>query len=206
MRPSDVRSLKAEGNSSLTPFELYREYLGLKRHFSDWSYDYERFGCPNVRPETFEKRTDKFRFKTLAQKPLARWCVLSSLASRDCWIGDISSEESRSAALASWGRVESISEALRTELDDVDPRTIIRPGGEGRHPELALRVMSGKMSREVAAIMVGVSGCVRLWRRDFPGDPVMNDLSLRLSRYYPLLPIDKKKAASVVREVLKRDK
>lgn len=205
MSPSRLRPRLSQGAEALTPFQLYREYIGLKKHFSDWSYDYERYGSPNVRPETFDKRPDRQRFVTLAQKPLARWRIVSALASRDAWIGDVLSEESGIEARTSWGRIEAITEVLREELEGVDPDNVLRPI-DGRHPDLARRVLSGRMSREVGAIMVGLSGCVRLWRRDFPGDPVMEDLSLRLSRYYPLLEIDRKKVAKTVKEVLWSDK
>ena len=51
------------------PYECYKEYLAIKRHFTSPSYDYFKYDSMNIRTSkmTFSKRKDNFLFAKLAK-------------------------------------------------------------------------------------------------------------------------------------------
>lgn len=170
-------------------YEAYCEYVSLKKHFSDWKYDYTRYGPAKIKPETFEKRPDAFKFRKLAQRHSARWTIISTLAANEsAWVGDMIGEEAETRTNRSLGRVESMTETIRRELAGLGPDCVLSV--DGRHPKLAREVLGGRVSLETGAVVVGLSGCVTDWRRNHEGDVAMDSLARRLARLYPLMELN----------------
>ena len=50
-------------------FEVYKEYLAIKNHFTTKSYDYGKYGGKvNVKLESFTKRNDRHFFHKLSKR------------------------------------------------------------------------------------------------------------------------------------------
>lgn len=50
----------------MTAYEAYKIFMGVRLHFKG-EYDYFKYGPLATKPETFENRTDKFKFVKLAR-------------------------------------------------------------------------------------------------------------------------------------------
>lgn len=187
----------------MTPYQCYCEYVGIKRHFEDWRYDYERFGPAKIKPETYDKRPDAFRFQALARRPNPRWAVASVLARRDgAWVMDVLSDDGKDVAAESLGRVESMTYTIQRELRGRDPRALLESSSDS-YPLLAREVMGGRISHEVGSLIVGALDLTPRWRRLYDGDPIMESLTRRLSKYHLFLPVDRKKAVKTIVQVLR---
>lgn len=185
----------------MTGYEIYCEYVSLKRHFSDWRYDYERYGGPaRIKPETFEKRPDAFRFRKLAARPSARWSIVAALARKDgAWVGDCLGRDAEIVRDESLGRVQAMPYFLEKEtaaLGD-DLAAAVLPE-YGKHPLLARTVLWGKVSVEVGSAIVGLTGATTRWRDEYSDDPVMESLTRRLTKLFPLMTIDIQEASRVL--------
>lgn len=183
-------------------YELYLEYVSLRRHFSDWKYDYERYGPSRIRLETFEKRPDAFRFRRLASRPSARWSIVATLASRDgTWIGDCLGREAEERRDASLGRVQAMGYHLGKELDQLgDDLGAALSGTDGRHPPLARLVLGGRVSLEAASTIVACADVGPAWRARYSEDLVMESLTRRLSKLFPLMGLDRREMAAIIAE------
>ena len=53
----------------VTPFEVYKSYLGLKNHFTKDTYDYHKYcGKSRASLQSFYKRKDRFFFEKLSRQ------------------------------------------------------------------------------------------------------------------------------------------
>lgn len=187
----------------LSPYECYCEYVSIKRHFTDWRYDYERYGPARIRPETFDRRPDVLKFKSLSRRTDPRWTMAAVLARHEgAWVGDMTTAEADEVSNAAAGRLQGLTFHARRELAGRDPRELLSTPAGG-HPVLAREVMGGRISPEVGSILVHAAGLVDKWRRDHDGDPVMESVTRRLCRYYTFFPGDRRVLAKTVVQVLR---
>ena len=76
------------------PYECYKEYLAIKRHFTSPSYDYFKYDSMNIRTSkmTFSKRKDNFLFAKLAKtyndEEITKFFVANLVDNEFFWMTD----------------------------------------------------------------------------------------------------------------------
>ena len=110
----------------VTPFEVYKSYLGLKNHFTRDSYDYHKYcGKSRASLQSFYKRKDRFFFEKLSRQKNDEETIdffVSNFVNCDdpqtLWIGEIMKNGEDN--YTSWKRkVQSLSYFFRGEVESV---------------------------------------------------------------------------------------
>ena len=75
-------------------FDVYKQYLAIKNHFTTKSYDYSKYGGKvNVKLESFTKRNDRHFFHKLSTRysevDISDYFVCNFLVDNKRWIGDL---------------------------------------------------------------------------------------------------------------------
>lgn len=108
----------------MTPFEIYRTYVGVKLHFNSMKYDYiEMSGAVRVSGSSYDRRRDKYYFKKLSErlknKDVVPFFVSQFIKDNNMWVGEISDSIDNSMSIyRKWiGSIQSINSRLNEELN-----------------------------------------------------------------------------------------
>jgi len=67
----------------MSAFECYKEYVALKNHFTQKSYDYVKYnGKTSVKADSFNSRKDKIFFEKLAKHKDPKGFLIANLVRR----------------------------------------------------------------------------------------------------------------------------
>ena len=194
----------------MSPFDVYRNYLALKKHFSDAKYDYFKYnGKTRASIESFNKRKDKYWYektsRKLNDKEVVDFFVANFVAASDpssLWIGElISSGETnyrewtkRQQSLSYLFRQQSEELLLNNKLKDVFNCL-------NRHPILLKKFMGGFLSIETLVIYDRIFQ----FRKNFDKkllDPVWETVSLKIQKYTPFLNNDVFQYKKLLRQIV----
>jgi hypothetical protein len=200
--------------NKVVPFDVYKCYLSLKRHFVDNNYDYFKYcGKSRATIQSFYKRKDRFWFEKLARQKSEQEVVeffVANFAScpdpETLWIGEMIKEgEER---YQTWQRkVQSLSYIFKEEsqslfeenkFDDVFNCT------KG-HPPLLKKFLSGKVSLETMVLYDKIFDYSKNFNKKLQ-DPVWETVSRRIKKYNPFLNIDVFKFRKILKNVILEDK
>jgi len=190
----------------MNAYDCYREYVALKSHFKNNSYDYFRYGGKtNVKPTTFEQRNDKAFFFKLAKHKQPREFILANLVYDDFWIGDIVLNEQAQKNYKAWQkRKESLGYIFKTELGKLNPdfnANFVVPPGE--HPIIIRLYLEQQICLETLVILVDIARCSSYWRKQM-NDIVWQMLEKRIRKYKPFLTYEKAKFKKIVIEMFRK--
>lgn len=181
----------------MTPFEAYRDYLAVVRHFTS-DYDYAKYnGKVRVLRRTWEARSDQYWFEKIASHHDPHWLIVANLVDDPRrWIGDVAKGTELYAVHK--GRVDALEYTFSRDLEKVghDPMVEIGVCGQG-HPGLARRCLAGEICVETGSVVSRVTGCGSLWRQ--MADPLLRELGTRLDKYATFLDIPER-ASLLLRE------
>jgi len=195
----------------VTPFDVYKSYLGLKNHFTKSNYDYHRYGGKSrASLQSFYKRRDRFFFEKLSRQKDDSQVVeffVSNFVSCDdpqsLWIGEIVRNGEQN--YTDWKRrLQSLSYTFKTEIEDVftdkDFDVMFKIEGT-RHPQIIKEHLSKTISLETMVILNKIIG----FKDDFDkklSDPVWKFLSMRINKYNSFIHIDVFKFKSILKEII----
>lgn len=184
----------------LTPFDLYVNYVALKRHFIDWKYDYVKYGGKvRLSRESFEKRNDKFYFNRLERHIDPIGLLTYNLCDDPrLWIRDIMNREGQDRYLEHRRRIESMSRVLQEDLEKLDPDFNKNFDASQGHPPLVKAVMGKKITLETASILVELAGATDHLRAVADRDELAESVIMRILKFRPFLDYDLKKGQRVV--------
>jgi hypothetical protein len=184
--------------------QVYCEYLALKRHFSDWRYDYFQYlGKMKVSESAFNSRRDMRYLEAISRHHDPFWLMLAGLVDDErTWPGEIAGERVKNLYFERRAKVESLVYTLKSELPLLDPDfdKNLRCAG-GYHPPLVRELMAGRVSIETASVLVGMTGCVSHWRST--NDPVLEQVARRCAKYYPFIQADTEIIKNLIVSVFK---
>lgn len=182
----------------MTPFDVYKEYLSLKKHFSDKKYDYIKYnGKTRASQEAFNKRTDRYFFertsRKLTDKEVKEYFISNFVATDNpssLWIGEIirSGEQN----YTDWKRrQESLSYNFKQESQELFDNYKLPEifDCSKSHPILLKKFMSGKLSPETMVIYEIIFDYIKNFDKKLL-DPVWETVSLKIQKYKPFLNID----------------
>ena len=185
----------------MTPFEAYSEYLALKNHFNQESYDYIKYqGKVRVNRTSFESRKDKFFFEKLAKHEDPKGLLLSNLVkNKKLWIKELAFSEEAERNYKEWlKRNQSFSYMFKEELNKLessfnDNFTI----QEHEHPALLRKYLSGDISLETFCLLLELTGAVKQWDSKLQYDIVWREVEQTVRKYTPFINIDRKKVQNI---------
>lgn len=194
----------------MSPFDVYRNYLALKKHFSDVKYDYFRYnGKTRASIESFNKRKDKYWYektsRKLNDKEVVDFFVANFVAASDpssLWIGElINTGETnykewtrRQQSLSYLFQQQSEELLLNNKLEDVFNCL-------NGHPILLKKFMGGFLSIETLVIYDRIFQ----FRKNFDKkllDPVWETVSLKIQKYTPFLNNDVFQYKKLLRQIV----
>lgn len=194
----------------MMPFDVYREYLALKNHFTKDSYDYFKYN-KKVRAtvQSFYKRKDRFWFEKFARNKTDQEVVdffvanfVSSSNPETIWIGEMIKEgENR---YQQWQKkVQSLSYVFKEESQQLFSQhkfDDVFDCSKG-HPQVLKSFMSERLSLETLVIYNEIF----VFAKDFDKklkDPVWETVSRKIKKYSPFIHIDTTRYKKILKEVV----
>ena len=194
----------------VTPFEVYKSYLGLKNHFTRDNYDYQKYcGKTKVNINSFYKRRDRFFFEKLSRQKTDEETInffLSNFISCDnpgsLWIGEMMREGEQK--YTEWKkRNQSLFYVFREEIQNlfIDHKMNEVFDSKKGHPIILKKYLSGSISIETLVILDKILD----YRKDFDKkllDPVWEIVSLRIKKYSPFVGINIFSYKQILKEII----
>jgi len=186
----------------LNEYEVYRDYVALKRHFTSPTYDYHRYnGRTNVTVESYAKRRDKYFFKQLAKEKDPHSIILANLIASDKWIGEISVNGEARKIYTAWMKTnQSLTYIFETEINSLDLRSALVV--KGGHPDILRKYYRGEIRIETVAILMDILRLDKVWDEKMKDDPMWQATALKLRKYLPFLTYNSEKMLSIVKKIL----
>lgn len=194
----------------LSPYDVYKTYLALKRHFSQRGYDYHKYrGKTRASLDSFNKRRDKYLFEKLSRKygdEEVKLFFLASFISTDdpssVWVGEIirSGEKNFQRLIKTH---QSLSYIFSNEIMDLFadiklPEVFNCSQG---HPPILKGYLRDEVSIETMVILDQVFGYSKDLDRKLK-DPVWGVVSMKINKYKPFLNIEIDKYKKILRNIV----
>ena len=187
----------------MTPYEVYIDYLALKKHFTTEHYDYHKYnGKVNASKDSFEKRKDKFFFEKISRHRDPHGLMLANfLKLDDIWVKNLTGDEATERYNQWLGKLQSISRSVENELsvldEDFDSNFKVL---DGRHPNILKLYLADKLSIETFIIIYDLVGCETYWNNKFKNDFIWNEVKKKIKKVRPFLVYDKTKIKNIIVE------
>ncbi len=186
----------------MSAYECFKEYIALKNHFTQSSYDYFKYnGKSRVTVDTFEKRNDKLFFMKMAKHSDAFNYMLANLLDDEkAWIKDIAYSPKAEQIYQDWmKRSQSLTYVFSNELakldSDFNSNFKVK---DNSHPLLLKLYLRREISLETLIILVDLVGCVKYWSKKMEYDPNWDNVSIKIQKYRPFLKYDREKYKKIV--------
>lgn len=194
----------------VTPFEIYKSYIGIKNHFTRDSYDYHQYcGKTKTSLESFYKRRDRFFFEKISRQKndseVIDFFVANFISCTDpqkLWIGEMMKTGEKN--YSDWKRrIQSLSYFFKEEMQSITLNCdfnslFLKSSG---HPIILKKYLSGEISLETLVICDKILG----YRKDFDkkmNDPVWESISHRIKKYSSFLNINVFHYKKILKEVV----
>ncbi len=195
---------------SVTPYEVYKTYLGISRHFTTESYDYIKY-CGKVRCSlnSFYKNKQRFWFEKLSRKyddDEIKELFISNYSLSDdnskIWIGNLVREGE--TLYSQWKKQQqSMTYLFReesTKLFEDKKVDEVFDCSKG-HPILLKKYLCKELSLETLIIYDKIFGYKNNFDKRLK-DPVWESVSSRMKKYSLFLNIDVFKYKKILKEVI----
>lgn len=195
----------------MTPFEVYKNYLAFKNHFTKKEYDYFKYcGKSRASLESFHKRKDRFFFERTSRQKTddeIKFYFVANFAessdSQNLWIGEII--RNGESTYKDWlKKVQSLTYLFKTEIDvfiSKENFNSLFDCKKGQHPEILKLYLQSAITLETLVILNLILDYVS----DFDAkltDPVWETVSLKIKKYTPFLNIDVSKYKQMLKEIV----
>ena len=193
------------------PYECYKEYLTLKRHFQSSQYDYFKYNRKKIRAskETFSKRKDNFLFAKLAKtyndEEITKFFVANLVDNEFFWMTDTLTEQADIAYKDWQKRIQSLSYMFSNDIDKLlnehqfDDLFKVE---SGQHPILLKMCLAKYIMIETFIIINDVVNFVPRWNKQIKEKIVWPEFRKKVQKYSPFLEVDKTKFRTILRKKL----
>ena len=186
----------------LSAFECYKEYVALRNHFTQPSYDYFKYnGKSRASIATFEARKDKLYFQKLAkQSDPSKYILANLIENPKSWIKDIAFSSSAENVYNDWlRRQQSLTYLFKEDIqklnDDFNSNFICN---DNQHPTIIRLYLQRKIVIETLIILVKMTSCYSYWAKKMQYDPVAQDVLTMIKKYTPFVSYDSEKIKNIV--------
>ena len=186
----------------MSAFACYKEYVALKNHFTQPSYDYFKYnGKSRASLATFESRKDKLYFQKLAKLPDPSNYLLSNLVENPkLWIKEIIFSSTSEKVFNDWQRrQQSLTYIFQKDLSILDENfnsNFICT--DNTHPNIMKLYLQNKIVIETLVILAKMTGCIRYWEKKMQYDPVAMEVVTKIKKYGPFINYDSDKVKNIV--------
>jgi predicted transposase YbfD/YdcC len=187
----------------MTSFDVYKEYLALKNHFTSQSYDYFRYqGKLKVNASSFNQRKDKLFFQKLSKHPDVHNFLLANLSRNEkSWIKELAYSEDAERIYKDWlKRNQSLTYVIKNDL-----RQLITPFDSNLivskvepHPRLLRLYLGGYVTLETMCILLDITKAKKHWDSKMEYDPVYEEVKKKIEKYTPFIKYDKEKFKKIL--------
>lgn len=185
-------------------FRTYVDYLALKRHFTNDSYDYQKYnGKVRASFDSFQTRNDAFYFYKLSQRQDAHHLMVANLVKNpNIWVRELCEESAEQTYLDWKKRIDGFTYHFKSELNklDDDYKSNFAVPENGQHPKLITLYLQKLISLETFTLLAHLSNVFPYWSTEVKDKIVAGDAIKLSQKYFPFLNLDKKKFQSIVKE------
>ena len=187
----------------MSAFECYREYIALKQHFTQKNYDYIKYNgkVKTATEKSFNARRDKLFFMKLAkhQDP-KNFMIANMIETSKTWIGELAYNEEAQKRYIDWSkRIQSLTYNFKIDInklnENFDSNFVIE---DYSHPYALRLYLQKEISLETLVILLDLVRCFKYWNNKMDGDPIWDEISLRILKYRPFLNYDVNKLKQMV--------
>jgi hypothetical protein len=187
----------------MTPYQLYCQFLALKRHFAYGStYDYVTYnGKVTASLDSFEKRRDKYFFYKLENKKDPYTLMVASISvNPDLWVGDLF--ENGEKHYREWmRRQESLSYLMEQDLltldDDLNSNIKVH---NGSYPRLFKLYQQNKIMKETVIVMDKTLSFGSYWKKMVDDDIIFPKTFFNIEKTGRLIDVDVIKYKQLLRQ------
>ena len=192
----------------VTPFECYKTYVAMKRHFTKDKYDYFKYGGKSRASATsFKGRKDRYFFERMSRKKsdeqIVQYFISNFVSTEDpskVWIGEII--QNGETNFQDWQkRNQSLAYVFGDEIERVFKGSSFDSyfDGNGQHPKILKEYLKGEISIETLVILDKILGYVERFDKKIL-DPIWGAVSLKIKKYKPFLNIDVPRYKKILKE------
>ena len=195
----------------MNPFQCYTTFLALKQHFTKPSYDIIKYNWKTRASLTaFNKRTDRYFYERLSRKKNEQEIkdfFISNFVNSDnpqsVYITDLMKDGEE--VYINWlKRMQSLSYMFEVESSVFITRDGFNELFEcksNQHSSLIHKHLQKALSIETLVILDKILNFVRDYDKVLD-DPIWESLSLKITKYSPLLNIDTKRYSKILKEII----
>lgn len=183
-------------------FDVFKDYIALKNHFTTKSYDYFKYQgkSKSITVDKYNQRKDKVFFMKLAKHKDYRNFLVANFIEGKSWIGDLAYNEQAQTTYTSWlKRTQSLTYIFTNEIehldDDFDKNFVVT---DNQHPYALKLYLQKKISIETLVILIDIVRCFSHWQKNLEHDIVWKDESLKLVKYKPFIHYEKSKLKKIL--------
>lgn len=194
-------------------FEVYKEYLAVKNHFTSDSYDYSKYGGKvNVKLESFTKRNDRHFFHKLSkrypEREITHYFVCNFLVSNK-WVGDLLKNDG-AEEYTKWKKYQdSYRYFFRNDCvlvaDDFTSNSLSFDDGlgvvGGQHPRLLRLYLRKKISFQTLYIIDRIINFSRKWDNQIEEKIIWPGVNRMLHKMKPFVQYNLVEMRDVMKEV-----
>lgn len=191
----------------MTPYEAYRDYLALRNHFNNASYDYFKYnGKASGSVDSFNKRKDKFFFEKLAKHRDPHGLMVANFVyNPKTWVKDIAYSEMAAKTYDSWlKRLQSLTYIVTDDCSRLDPdfdsNFLVE---DGEHPSLLRSYLGGQITLETLVVLTDMVGCMDYWSKKMAGDPIWEETMIKINKYRPFVKYDSAKLKQKILDIFR---
>lgn len=164
-------------------FDAFKEFVAIRNHFtSDYNY-FVYNGKTNVSLTSYNKRRDRYMFDKLAKMREPRKRLIAGMLEDQQWIGDIVGEEGNMAFLKHEKYAQAASHWFKNELQQLPKPLSALVACDDGTPKLAQLYFQNRVSIETLVILNRLIDFISLWKRKISGDPLMEQLIVKVLKY-----------------------
>lgn len=186
----------------MSAFEVYKQYLALKKHFDAGTYDFFKYnGKVRASVDSFNKRKDKVFFEKLAKHPDVFQFLVANLSDNPKhWIRDLAYSEDAERTYRDWlKRNQSIVYNYKTDFHKIMEMV---SQGEQQHPAAVRLFLGGDISLESLCIYCKITNALVRWDARLEYDPVWEQVRNKIVKYSPFVKFDHSKVKQIMVDVL----
>jgi hypothetical protein len=183
-------------------FNVYLNYLAMKRHFTTDSYDFHKYnGKVKASFDSYQTRNDAFFFYKLSKKKEWKNHILANIIETpNIWIRDLCEEQAESVYFDWKKKIDGLTHHFSSQLNQLKPELqdnfVVKSGS---HPHLLNLYMKKQVSREFFTIVTSITNVFPYWEEQMEHDVIAHDAIKLAKKYLPFLSIDKKKFATLLK-------
>lgn len=185
-------------------FKTYIDYLALKRHFTNDSYDYHKYnGKIKASFDKFQTRNDAFFFFKLSKRSDRHHFMLSNIVKNpNIWVRDLCEDSAENTYLDWKKKIDGLTYQFNIDLgklkEDYKSNYVVTESGQ--HPYLMSLFLQKQISLETFSILTNMSKVFDYWEKEIVDKFISRDIIRLSKKYYPFLEIDNKKFQDVVKK------